>query len=140
MRQRWAAIALARAFHPAMYFDIPLSDVSLFTDNQEMRRYLENDPHRLHRATARFLFASAVLDRAIARAKDGSLRVPSTLILAGRERIIDNRLVRDALARLTDGKVRTADLDAAHTIEFEPDPRPYFELLCEAVNPPGVGK
>lgn len=128
------AILAARCFHPGMYFDIPLNDVSLFTDNPAMRQYLRDDPHRLHRATARFLFTSAMLDRKINRANERALTVPTTLILAGRDRIIDNETTCDVLEWLADRPVSIRRLDAAHTIEFEPDPEPFHKILRQAVN------
>ena len=127
------AIAAARCCCPRKYFDIPLSDPELFTDNPPMREYLQGDPHRLHRATARFLVASAVLDKALARAPAGSVRLPTTLILARRDRIIDNAATRAEVARLTAGRAEVFELDAAHSIEFEPDVRGFYDLLCRAV-------
>ncbi len=127
------AILLALLFRPGTHFKIPLNDVSLFTDNPDMREYLRNDPHRLHRATARFLFASAMIDRTIARADARTLKVPITLILAGRDRIIDNESTCDLLEWLADRPVRIHMVDAAHTIEFEQERGGFYEILCQAV-------
>jgi len=127
------AILSALIFRPGTYFDIPLNDVSLFTDNPDMREYLRNDPHRLHRATARFMLASFRLDRMIARADERTLRVPTTLILAGRDRIIDNEATCDLLEWLADRPVRIRLLDATHTIEFEREKGAFYEILCQAV-------
>ncbi|KPK86054.1 MAG: hypothetical protein AMJ81_02155 [Phycisphaerae bacterium SM23_33] len=126
-------IAAAGLCCPRSRFDIPLNDVSLFTDDSAMREYLRGDRHRLHRATARFLVASAMLDRRLARAPKAALRLPTTLLLARRDRIINNAATRDALERLTGGRVKVFELDAAHTIEFEPDPAAFHRLLCQAV-------
>ena len=127
------AILAALIFRPGAYFDIPLNDVSLFTDNPEMREYLRNDPHRLDRATARFMLASVRLDRIIARADERALKVPTTLILAGRDRIIDNAATCDLLEWLADRPVRIRRLDAAHTIEFEQENSTFHEILCQSV-------
>ncbi len=127
------AILVALIFRPGAYFDIPLNDVSLFTDNPEMREYLLNDPHRLGRATARFMLASFRLDRIIARAGERALKVPTTLILAGRDRIIDNAATCDLLDWLADRPVRIRRLDAAHTIEFEQENSVFYEILCQSV-------
>jgi len=132
-RRTKLAIAAARVFRPAMTFDIPLSDVALFTDHPPMREYLRRDAHRLRRATARFLVASAMLDRRLSGTGDGALAVPTTLMLAERDRIIDNSATTGVVARLTGGRARTVRLDAAHTMEFEPDPAMFFEALCGAV-------
>ncbi|MDY7009833.1 MAG: alpha/beta fold hydrolase [Planctomycetota bacterium] len=127
------AIISALIFRPGTYFDIPLNEVSLFTDNPDMQEYLRNDPHRLHRATARFLYASARLDRIIARAEERALKVPTTLILAGRDRIIDNSATCDLLEWLADRPVRIRRLDAAHTIEFEKEKGAFYDILCQSV-------
>lgn len=127
------AILSALIFRPGAYFDIPLNDVTLFTGNHEMQEYLLNDPHRLRRATARFLYASARLDRIIARADERSLKVPTTLILAGWDRIIDNAATCDLVEWLADRPVRIRRLDAAHTIEFEQENRCFHEILCRSV-------
>ncbi len=127
------AIAAARLFWPGKYFGIPLNEVEQFTDNPLMRQYLRDDPQRLLRATARFLVCSAMLDRALARAPAGSLACPTTLILARRDRIIDNAATRAEVERLTGGRARVFELDAPHTLEFEPHVEPFYELLARAV-------
>ncbi len=127
------AILVALIFRPGAYFDIPLNDVSLFTDNPDMREYLRNDPHRLGRATARFMLASARLDRIIARADERALKVPTTLILACRDRIIDNEATCDLLEWLADRPVKIRRLDAAHTIEFERENSTFYDILCQSV-------
>lgn len=132
----WAtklAIVAARLCCPRRHFDIPLNDVALFTDNPAMQEYLRGDPHRLRRATARFLVASAMLDRRLARAPKAALRVPTTLMLARRDRIIDNAATRRLLHRLTAGRLKVLELEAAHTIEFEPEPTAFHELLARAL-------
>jgi len=127
------AIAAARLFWPGKCFDIPLNEVELFTDNPLMRQYLRDDSQRLLRATARFLVCSAMLDRALARAPAGALDCPTALVLARRDRIIDNAATRAEVDRLTGGRASVFELDAAHTIEFEPDVGPFYELLARAV-------
>ncbi len=132
----WTRLAVAACWLccPRRYFDIPLSDPALFTDNPAMRDYLRGDRHRLMRATARFMVASHVLDRIIARAARASaLTVPTTLLLARRDRIIDNDRTRRLVERLTGDSARVVELDAAHTIEFETDPAEFYALLCQAV-------
>jgi len=133
---RKLGVAAARLCCPRRRFDIPLNDVSLFTDNPDMRAYLEDDPHRLRRATARFLVASVRLDLTLRHAGRGALRVPTALLLARRDRIIDNAATRAVVERLTAGRVRTFEFDAAHTIEFEPDPEAFCRCLCEALDAP----
>jgi alpha-beta hydrolase superfamily lysophospholipase len=114
-------------------FPIPLNDVELFTDNQAMREYLRRDAFRLHRATARFLFGSRWLDRRLVRAGANCLPMPTTLLLAGQDRIIDNERTRARVETLAGKTLRVIELDGAHTLEFEPDPTHFFEALVQAV-------
>jgi len=127
------AVALSVLVRPHKRFDIPLNDEELFTDNGEMRRYLREDALRLHRATGRFLYVSRCLDAALRRMKRGGLAMPTTLLLARRDRIIDNAVTRELLAHWTAGRVEVEEFDAAHTLEFEPDPEPFYRALCAAV-------
>jgi alpha-beta hydrolase superfamily lysophospholipase len=114
-------------------FDIPLNDPALFTGNPAMRQYLRDDPHRLHQATARFLVASVVLDERLRRAVPGSITVPTRLILARDDRIIDNAATAALAARLTAGKFTVIELPGSHTLEFEEDPQPFFSTLADAM-------
>lgn len=126
------AVLGAAMFRPRAMFDIPLSDVELFTDTPVMRQYLRDEPLRLHKATAGFLLASAILDRRLKNAKSGSLNVPTTLLLACRDRIIDNAKTAEVLQKLAGDRLRTVEFDAAHTIEFEADLTPLNAALVEA--------
>lgn len=118
---------------PRKRFDIPLNEVELFTDNEAMREYLRRDGLRLHRATARLLFASKILDRMLARPPRGSLAMPTTLMLASRDRIIDNAATRKVVQRLTAGRAVVQEFNAAHVLEFEGDPQPFYAALAEAL-------
>jgi acylglycerol lipase len=127
------AIGACLLLAPRRTFQVPLSDVGLFTDNEPMRQYLRSDPHRLHRATARFLYASRRLDRMLRRAPWGAIQVPTTLIISRRDRIIDNARTRRDVDRLTGGRAIVHELDGAHTLEFEPDPSAFFRVLRESL-------
>jgi alpha-beta hydrolase superfamily lysophospholipase len=131
----WTKVRIAAAlmFCPRRRFDIPLSDPELFTENERMRAFLRADPAALHRGTARLLFASRRLDGMIRRAPRGAVRLPTTLLLARRDRIIDNPRTREAVERLTAGQAGIVEFDAAHVLEFEPDPRPFFDALVASL-------
>ena len=117
-------------------FDIPLSDVELFTDHPPMRQYLRDDPLRLHWATARFLWASRQLDRMLvgAAGTGRTLSVPTTVLLAGGDRIVDNGRTINLLRRLGGAGLREATLESQHTIEFEADPSVFLSRIQESVN------
>ncbi|MBN1942850.1 MAG: alpha/beta fold hydrolase [Phycisphaerae bacterium] len=126
-------IAGSLLVHPDALYDIPLGDVSLFTDNEPMRRYLADDAFGLHQATARFLFESRRMDQDVHRAKAGSIPCPTTLILSKRDRIIDNAKTRAVVEKLAGEKLNVVELDGSHTLEFEPDPAEFFRHVVEAV-------
>ncbi len=121
LRQK-LAIATARLFSPRRRFDIPLQDPALFTDDPEGQAFIRDDPHKLTRATARFLFASRTLDRLLASAPRGALQTPLLLLLAGHDRIIHNDRTRRAVERLlSTPTVLHEARGAAHSLEFEAD-------------------
>ncbi len=129
------AVAACAVVRPRRRFPIPLNDPALFTDTPDRRRFIADDPHRLTRATARFLAVSHLMDRRLAAAADGTIKTPTTLLLADRDRIIDNRATEAMLERLTGGRLTTRVLAGAHTLEFEPDPTAYLDALRAAVDP-----
>lgn len=128
------AVLWARLADPMRLFDIPLSDVGLFTDNPVMQMYLRNDPLSLRQATARFLVASRLLDRQIAHGRRGCIVAPTTLVLAEVDRIIDNHLTQQVVAGLTGGRVKVVRLAGYHTLEFEPDPSGLFNILTASLS------
>jgi alpha-beta hydrolase superfamily lysophospholipase len=130
---RKLAVAACLLVAPRRPFGIPLNDVELFTDNERMRRYLRTDRHRLLRVTARFLYASRRLDTVLRRAPGGAIAVPATLILARRDRIIDNERTQAEVQRLTGGRAVVEALDGCHTLEFEPDPGAFHASLIMAI-------
>jgi alpha-beta hydrolase superfamily lysophospholipase len=119
-------LMLGREMEP---FRIPLEDPHLFTETPDRVRYIAEDPQSLRHLTARFMFESRRLD-GLARDAARTVRVPTLLCLAGRDRIIDNeatrRLVYGMAARR---RVRVYEA-AHHTLEFEPDPEAYFADLA----------
>ena len=131
----WTKLAVGASafFSPRRLFDIPLGDPNLFTDNPPMRDYIGRDPLSLRRATAGFLLASHSLDRRVRRAPRGAISVPTTLILASRDRIIDSARAAEVVRRLTAGRCQVKELPGAHTLEFEPDPAPLHEALAAAL-------
>ena len=125
-------------------FSIPLGDPVLFTENPERIRYIAEDPLSLREVTARFLYESRRLDRMVRRAA-GEVRMPVFLALAERDRIIDNRATRALVERFPAARRRIVEYPgASHTLEFEPDPGPFFRDLVawigEVDAPEGAGK
>jgi len=123
------AVLFWRFWEPKRLFPIPLSDPRLFTANPERVRYIETDPLALHRATARFLVGSRNLDLANAGV-ESRLRLPVLLFLAGQDRIVDNEKLGSFFDGLSGEGNRLVEYgDAHHTLEFEPEPEPFFAEL-----------
>lgn len=119
-------IGLARVFWPWKQFWIPLAVPDLFTATPEWREYIRDDPLSLRKATARLLVESVRLDRLMKRAH-ASIRLPVLLLLSGRDLIIDVKQTRAYVELFPTYDLRVIEYPQAHhTLEFEPDPLPYF--------------
>jgi alpha-beta hydrolase superfamily lysophospholipase len=114
---------------PGRMFPIPLGDPELFTASPDWQEFLRKDPRALHEATARFLVHSVRLDRYV-RGSPRFVRIPVLLMLAGQDRIIDNIRTRRFVETFatTDQQYRY-DVEAHHTLEFEPQPHPFVDEL-----------
>ena len=111
----------ARLHAPKKMFPVPLSDPTLFTQTEKWLRFLRDDPLSLREATARFLCMSAVLDFYL-RGVPRWMTAPTLVMLAGRDRIIDNDKTRRFVGRFAGPKEIVEYPEAHHTLEFEPDP------------------
>lgn len=112
----------ARLIRPKMLFPIPLNDPELFTSTPRWLDFLRGDPLSLHQATARFMIESARLD-AYLRFTPKYVHVPTLVLLAEQDRIINNAKTREFIERFaTDDKTVREIAGAHHTLEFEPDP------------------
>lgn len=122
------AIGRARVRNPSKLFPIPLSEPELFTGSPDWQKFIAENPHDLRQATARFLFGSTSLDIYLKRAAK-HVRVPSLLLLAEQDRIIDNTRTR-AFAESFPVQPTVVDFRGAHhTLEFEPGTTFIREIL-----------
>ena len=126
-------IGLSLLLYPKARFPIPLNEVALFTDNPIWREYVSVDPLRLNRATASLLYTSRKIDRQIDAAPTGGITLVTSLILANRDRIIDNKATIEKVKRLTGGRAKVIALEASHTLEFEVNPQPFYEALVKCL-------
>jgi len=103
---------------PDDYVEIPI-EPEMFTDDPDYLDKLRRDPLRLHYATARFFVEGLELDRHIDR-RMPSNELPILLILAGKDRIIDNQAVINVARR---GKQDILDIvwfsDQTHSVQFD---------------------
>lgn len=118
-------------FWPRRPVRIPLSDPKLFTDNPAWQAFLRNDPLLLRRGSSRLLMTSVALTKVIEDAPE-RITMPTLLMLAGQDRIIDNDRVRQFFDRFASPDKTVIEYpEAHHTLEFEPDPEPYFNDLIQ---------
>jgi alpha-beta hydrolase superfamily lysophospholipase len=115
---------------PTRKFPIPLNDPTLFTESEPAREFLRNDPLALHEATARMLFQSNSLDLYLRRAWKW-VKVPTLLLLAERDRIIDNAKTRRYAENFPGPKQVIEYPRAQHTLEFEPEGHPFANDLLQ---------
>jgi alpha-beta hydrolase superfamily lysophospholipase len=115
---------------PRRKFPIPLNDPALFTESEQGRAFLRNDPLALHEATARMLFQSNALDLYLRRARKW-VTIPTLLLLAERDRIIDNGKTRRYVEKFPGPKQVIEYAGAHHTLEFEPDGHPFVDDMLE---------
>jgi alpha-beta hydrolase superfamily lysophospholipase len=106
-------------------FPIPLSDPALFTANPEGQAFIAADPLSLREGTAGLLAASFIIDRLVSRSPV-RIHQPSLLMLAGHDRIVDNRRTMDYFQKLASTDRQVIEYpEGHHTLEFEPDPSRY---------------
>jgi alpha-beta hydrolase superfamily lysophospholipase len=124
-------IARAFVFGRREMFPIPLADPALFTENPEKQEFIRDDPLSLREGTAGLLAASFFIDRMIKRAPR-RVRQPALLMLAGRDRIVDNARTLAYFETLASADRQVVDYpDGCHTLEFDPDPTRYARDLIE---------
>jgi alpha-beta hydrolase superfamily lysophospholipase len=111
--------------------EIPLRPASLFTDTPRWREYVDRDPLSLRQITVRFARADRRLTK-LARGSATFIHTPTLLMLGGRDQIVANRRTRSFLSRTPAvHKTLVEYPNAAHTLEFEPDPQAYFADLAD---------
>lgn len=110
---------------------IPLRRPALFTDSLAWREFIARDPLTLREVTWRF----AREDRRLSRyARDSApyLHLPMLLMLAGRDRIVNNHRTRAFFTQTAAAAKTLIEYpNAAHTLEFEADPLRYFADLAD---------
>lgn len=113
---------------------IPLDDPKLFTDVPEYQAFIRGDPLALRRVTVRFLCASLDIDRFVQR-NAAAIRCPVLLMLAGRDRIIDNNATRRLVVSFGSSKKTLLEYaDACHTLEFNRETALFISDLIDWLN------
>jgi alpha-beta hydrolase superfamily lysophospholipase len=122
------AILAARCVMPGMLFPIPLNNSELFTATPRWQEYIRTDPLSLREATARLLVESVRLDGYL-RWSAEHVHVPLLMLLAEKDRIIDNAATRRFVERFPAAKEIIEYRGAHHTLEFEPHPDRWLDDL-----------
>lgn len=100
---------------------IPLQDPALFTADPDWQNYITRDALTLREVTVGFLLANRRLDRLLLDAPE-AIVAPTLMMLSGQDRIIDNRASRSYFLRFASQRRKLIEyVDAAHTLEFEPN-------------------
>ncbi len=122
-------ILFSRFIRPRRRFPIPLNDPQLFTASPRWQEFIANDPLALHEATARLLVESVRLDMYL-RFVPKHVQVPTLLMLAEHDRIIDNARTRTYIERFATTEKQIIEYPGAHhTLEFEPDADRFIDDL-----------
>lgn len=109
--------------------EIPLNDPALFTAEPRWQEFIRLDPLTLRDVTSGFLLAHQDLTRE-SLAAASAIHCPTLLMLAGRDRIIDNAATKDWARRLGTREFMLHEYpDAQHTLEFEPHPERFVADL-----------
>ena len=112
-----ARIASAALVRPEAAFRTPI-EPGMFTTTPAWLAFIRDDPLRLRYVTARFLMATRGLDRTIARGA-AERRTPALLVLAGRDRIIDNEGARLLMARGPGDLTIVTYPDQTHSVQLD---------------------
>jgi alpha-beta hydrolase superfamily lysophospholipase len=125
LRILWSRLAAPRRLFP-----VPLNEPELFTATPRWQQFLRDDPLRLRQATARLLIESVRLDGYL-RFVPKYVQVPVLVLLAEKDRIIDNARTRRYVERFAAADKEVILYPGAHhTLEFEPDPEVFIADLC----------
>ena len=128
-RKERLGILLSRLVSPRRLFPVPLSDPQLFTATPSRQQFIRDDPLSIRRATARFFVESVRLDLYL-RFAVSHVRVPILLLLAERDRIIDNAKTRAFVERFPAADKEIHEYAGAHhTLEFEENPELFLADL-----------
>jgi alpha-beta hydrolase superfamily lysophospholipase len=111
--------------------EIPLNDPTLFTAEPRWQEFIRHDPLALRDVTSGFLLAHQDLTHESLAAAP-SIHCPTILMLAGRDRIIDNAATKAWAHQLGTRELTLHEYpDAQHTLEFEPHPEQFVgDLLA----------
>ena len=105
-------------FSPKRQHRIPIVP-EMFTTDPDQLRYIRNDPLKLHTASASFFWQSLKMDKLVKKLDDGK-HPPLLLVLAGKDRIIDNAATKELVTRDPKRNVKVIEYpDQTHSIQLD---------------------
>ena len=108
---------------------IPLQEPELFTDSPRWQAYIRNDPLTLRQITLRFARQDWQLTQHT-RSCGRYLHLPTLLVLAGRDRIVNNLRTKHYFTSIASSDKTLLEYSSgAHTLEFESDVNRYIDDL-----------
>lgn len=110
---------------------LPLGDPALFTDSPKWRQFISDDALALRTVSSSVLNAGRDLDRLFALHAN-AIHCPTLLMLAGRDKIIDNARTKLCVCGLEIRHLTSIVYpEACHTLEFEPNRAAIFTELTD---------
>jgi acylglycerol lipase len=127
---RQAFVVAGHLVAPTARLPIPLTP-ELYTTNPPYVDFIRGDPLRLLKATTRFVWETARLDRQRRRAS-AQLRLPLLVLQGEDDKMMDVAKTRGWFSRLgVQDKTYLAYPGAGHTLDFEPDRSRYLSDMLE---------
>lgn len=113
-----AAVFTDVVFAPKRQHHIPI-EPEMFTADPKQLRFIHDDPLKLQTASAGFMWQSLAMDRLVAKMDDGK-HPPMLVMLAGKDRIIDNEATRAFVTRDPKREVTIVEYpDQTHSIQLD---------------------
>jgi alpha-beta hydrolase superfamily lysophospholipase len=112
-------VLLSVVFCPAKLFSIPIR-VEMFTRNREFIEFIERDPLRIKKVSAKFYLEMLKMKYNHLR-KAHLLKKPVLTLMAGQDAIIDNEAVIRWMEKLNSPSTYHIFEDACHSIQLEDD-------------------
>ncbi len=125
-----AIVRLYLSIRPTARFAIPIRD-RMFTANERFLDFIRRDSMRLRTLTCRFFNEILKMERDFSRVNH-RIPLPTAVLLAGRDEIIDNKRVKEWFSKLESNDKRLMVFsDSYHVIPFEQNIEPIVDFVTE---------
>ncbi|MBN2191067.1 MAG: lysophospholipase [Candidatus Aureabacteria bacterium] len=110
-------IFISKILNPRKRFPIPIT-ADMFSDSREVQEYIRKDELKINSVTASF-YLELLRMKIIHYSKADKLKIPVLILLAERDRIIDNKAVVEWAERLNAGREIKVIKNACHSLQLE---------------------